>query len=382
MRSVDPVGIPVIGSHVVDLRGGLVVPGAPALTGVHADGRALIAGHDHARGVHRIDPESMVVVATGGALERGEVVTAIHGTIERRLRHVHRVGILRIDEDAAEVTAADDAGIGRAFFPGRAPIVRAEEPAFRTSRDHCIYALPALRGSHADAAQRTGGQAGTGKLRPGFSFVSGLVDRPTGATVDQVGRIAGFAEVVPQRGVSNPLIGSVEGDIHRPDLVGPGEHLAPRLAAIGRLEDAPLRILREGLSQGRDNNRVGIRGIDPHSADVLGLLQPDMCPCLAGVHRFVDTIAHVDCGTDHADITRTHVHGVWFRRRDDHGSYGGDALLVEDRRPHHTSVNGLPHTAARRRHVVDGRVPRSARHGGHTASAERTDGAPLHAAVD
>ena len=47
---------------MVDLHGGLVVPGAPALARIHADGRTLIAGLDHARGVCRVDPECVVVV--------------------------------------------------------------------------------------------------------------------------------------------------------------------------------------------------------------------------------------------------------------------------------------------------------------------------------
>jgi len=42
LASVDPVGKLVVGDDVIELRGGLVVPGAPGLAAVDADGCALI----------------------------------------------------------------------------------------------------------------------------------------------------------------------------------------------------------------------------------------------------------------------------------------------------------------------------------------------------
>ena len=46
LRAVDVVGELVVHSHVVDLRGGLVVPRAPGLAAVHADTYALGGDED------------------------------------------------------------------------------------------------------------------------------------------------------------------------------------------------------------------------------------------------------------------------------------------------------------------------------------------------
>ena len=43
LRAVEPVGEAIVGGHVINLRGRLVVPGAPGLAAIDADHRALIA---------------------------------------------------------------------------------------------------------------------------------------------------------------------------------------------------------------------------------------------------------------------------------------------------------------------------------------------------
>src|SRR2546428_12147616 len=48
LSAIHAVREGVVGDHVVELRGGLVVPAAPWVTAVEGDDRALVAAHDHA----------------------------------------------------------------------------------------------------------------------------------------------------------------------------------------------------------------------------------------------------------------------------------------------------------------------------------------------
>src|ERR1039458_8596117 len=61
LRAVEPIGETIVGGHVIDLGGGLVIPGAPTFGAIHADHGTLIAAEDHAVAVLGIDPELVVV---------------------------------------------------------------------------------------------------------------------------------------------------------------------------------------------------------------------------------------------------------------------------------------------------------------------------------
>src|SRR4029079_17322007 len=74
LRAVHPVRKTVVGDDVVELPGGLVVPGAPRLAAVDGDDAPLIDPENAALGRLRVDPELMVVVAAGRALDDGEVL--------------------------------------------------------------------------------------------------------------------------------------------------------------------------------------------------------------------------------------------------------------------------------------------------------------------
>src|SRR6185437_11016419 len=118
----------VIGIHVVHLRGGLVVPGAPALAAVHGDDCALIAGEDDDAGIVGIDPDVLVVVAAGSAAEAGPGLAAVSGFPGDGAGHVNDVRIFGIDAGLREIAAADAAcgtSVTGGDSPVRAAIVRA-----------------------------------------------------------------------------------------------------------------------------------------------------------------------------------------------------------------------------------------------------------------
>src|SRR6266481_1101659 len=70
LRSVDPIGEPVIGGHSVKLSRWLVVPRAPGLAAIYADGRALIDAQDNSLRICGIDPHRMVVISAGKSMPR------------------------------------------------------------------------------------------------------------------------------------------------------------------------------------------------------------------------------------------------------------------------------------------------------------------------
>src|SRR6516225_11121410 len=63
LAAIDPVGEAVVGRDVKKLRGRLVVPTAPGLPSIHADGRTLVGGKRDGLGVFRADPDALIVVA-------------------------------------------------------------------------------------------------------------------------------------------------------------------------------------------------------------------------------------------------------------------------------------------------------------------------------
>ena len=69
LAGVDPVREAVVGGEVVELAGRLVVPVAPVRAAVDGDDGALVARGDHVARQARVDPEVVVVVAAGRALE-------------------------------------------------------------------------------------------------------------------------------------------------------------------------------------------------------------------------------------------------------------------------------------------------------------------------
>ena len=77
LRSVNVVRELVIGRHMIELRRRLVVPGAPCLACINADGCTLIGAQDHPRRFGRVDPQRMVIIAAGRALEHDEIPSAI-----------------------------------------------------------------------------------------------------------------------------------------------------------------------------------------------------------------------------------------------------------------------------------------------------------------
>src|SRR5207249_8113717 len=83
LPAVDPIRKLIVGDHVVELRGRLVVPRAPGLAAVDRNDRALIAGDQDDLWIIGIDPDGVVIITAGRSPDGGEVPPAIGRAIGR-----------------------------------------------------------------------------------------------------------------------------------------------------------------------------------------------------------------------------------------------------------------------------------------------------------
>ena len=155
LSAIDPVRKLVVGDDVIELRGWLVVPGTPCLAAVHSDGRALVHRQRDDVGILRIDPDRVIVVAAGRALDRSEILACISGFVRRSIRGIDRVFILWIHAHHREiVTAAPDSLFRVHQLPALAGIIGAIHAAVLLRIHHGVHAIGiAQRNRQANAPQ-------------------------------------------------------------------------------------------------------------------------------------------------------------------------------------------------------------------------------------
>jgi hypothetical protein len=115
---------------VVHLRRGLVVPGTPRLAAVDCDDGPLVADENNGFRIVGIDPEILVVVATGSAAEAGPGLAAVSRFPGDGAGDDDGVRVFRIESRNREISAADSARGPRVrggLRPGLAGIIRAVE---------------------------------------------------------------------------------------------------------------------------------------------------------------------------------------------------------------------------------------------------------------
>ena len=77
MAMVDVIGPAVVGDDVIELRGGLIVLGAPGFSGVGGDCGTTVVAVDEAFGIVWINPQAVMV-----SMRRGKEIessAAVHG---------------------------------------------------------------------------------------------------------------------------------------------------------------------------------------------------------------------------------------------------------------------------------------------------------------
>src|SRR5260370_17582624 len=93
LRAGDRVGKTIVRGDVINLRRWLVVPRTPGHSAVNGYDRALIARQNHSLGIAGIDPELMIIVATGSTLDRRPRFPPIPHPINRRFHHIDGIRV-------------------------------------------------------------------------------------------------------------------------------------------------------------------------------------------------------------------------------------------------------------------------------------------------
>src|ERR1700722_112696 len=115
---------------MVKLCGRLVVPGAPSVSTVDGDERALIADQQNCFWLVGIYPDVLIIVAAGRATKADPGFRAVGGTHGDDAGAVNDVRIFRVHFGDGQVAAADAAGrtaVGGCNVPGFPSVVGAVE---------------------------------------------------------------------------------------------------------------------------------------------------------------------------------------------------------------------------------------------------------------
>ena len=373
----EVVGLAPVGGHRVELRGELVVDGAPRGAGVERDVGSAVVALDHAPVVARVDPEIVVVAVRGGHLR--EMRAGVGRLPHPMVVDVDGVLVLRVREHVHVVpgAVAEILAIARER-PGIAEVVGAVQAGRRVRFDERPH--PAGTGGrcgHADLAERCGG--GQAEVRRDLGPCRAAVGRAPQAAPGAAAReLPEVAVHLPQARVEHGRIASVEGEVGRPRAVAPVQHAFPARSPVGGEEHAPLRVGAEGVPERGHPDAIGIARVDAYLADVPGVGEAKVHPGPAAVGGLVHPVAVGDVATDgaltHAGVDHAGV-GVRHRER---AHRRGLQVPVAHVRPGDARILGLPDATGHRAEVEHRGFRRIAGHRHHPAPAGRADAAPPH----
>ena len=247
--------------------------------GVHADHRPLIAAEDHAPRIGRIDPELVIVVAAGRALERLERLTAIGRPVQRRVARVDDVGVAGVDRHAGEVPAAlPDAPISTSRAASERPRRRTRRGR-RPSRprvDHCIDASAHTRGEREpDAAELLRGEAPGDRL-PRVAAVRRAVETAARAVRRRVD-VPGRPACLPERGEDRSRVAGIEGEIDRPRCSRRGRGRGTTSFPVRERKTPRCRIGTVFVAERRDEDEIRILRVHQDFPDLPRVRSPRRC---------------------------------------------------------------------------------------------------------
>ena len=137
---VDPVGELVIGVDAIELHAALIGERRPCLAAGQGDLGAAVAGHDHAVGVLRIDPDVLEIVLDSGLENPG--FPGVDRAPELVAGDPQFVGILRVGMQVIEIEGpGGDVGVVGDESPGLAHVIGAIEALLGLGVDQGIDPL-------------------------------------------------------------------------------------------------------------------------------------------------------------------------------------------------------------------------------------------------
>ena len=155
------------------------------------------------------------------------------------------------------------------------------------------------------------------------------MERYTGGFLTAVVESPGFAAEGPHAGIQDARVVLFDGDVRAAGILVDVQHLIPRGTSIGGFEYAAFFIRPPLAPEGAYIRHVRIMRIHHDTLDALRLLQPEVRPRLAAIHRPVHapSIAHA---VARIPLARADPQDVVIRGCDGEGSDRIGALVFED----------------------------------------------------
>src|SRR5437667_5696628 len=132
------------------------------------------------------------------------------------------------------------------------------------------------------------------------------------------------------------------------------------------------------MTQRRNENDVLIPWINDQRADLMGIFQTNIFPCLSAVHRFEDSGAVSGIAADRC-FARACVNDVVVRWGNRNGANRGNRFFIKKRHPVRAAINRFPNSARDRTEIIRVRFADDTFDRQRAAAPERSDLSPLHA---
>jgi hypothetical protein len=264
---------------------------------------------DHAVAVHRIDPHVVVVADRRDSARQVDArLAAVERLGELGRQEVRLVLVVGRDREACVVVrAAAEPPVGAHHLPVVAAVLAApQRSALRfltvvgrhpvAGFDEGVDAVR-IRARHLrrDLAERRAGQSAFGQSRPGRAAVGRSKQPAARAAARPAPRVD---LQLPHTGEEHARVVRIHGDIGAACVLVDEQHTVPRSAAIGRPEDAALRLRAVRVAERAGEDDVGVLRVDDHARDPAGPLEAHARPRFAAVGRLVDAVADRDVAAD------------------------------------------------------------------------------------
>ena len=353
-------------ADLVELGDRQVAELVPVVGAVPAHRHAAVAAQDQVVRVRRVDPQRVVVQVHAGRRVGSEVAPSVGRPVHAGTAQVHALGVVGVHPylavihgtivgraqvlpRLAPVGGAVDAVLALALGrPAAEPLPRRARIGFDQREDHVAVApvdgqpdppLVALRQS-------------VGQLGPGVAAVGCAVDAAAGsAAVEAPGAPSALVRGREERARVRQVHDQVDGA----GVVVDVQDLLPRVAAVGRAVDAPLRVGAPQVADRRHVRHVRVPGVDLNARDVVRVGQPQVRPRAPGVGGAVDAGAPRRA-LPVLRLARADPDDVGVRRRHRHVAHRGRRFVLEDVLEGDAGVLRLPHAAAGGADVEDARV--------------------------
>ena len=379
LPTANPVRKRVVGGDVVELRRRLVVPRTPRLAAVDRDDGSLVGGDEDDVGIVRVDPEALIVVATGRAADRLERAATVGGLPHHDGTGKDNVRVVRVYLDLGEIgTPLGDPGIVVGEIPALAGVVGAVQPAI----------TPGLHGGEkatwhawchrdADAAETVVGEGGEplSQWPPRVTAIGRLEE--SAARAAEYAVLPRTLPRFPKHRVHGLRVARVKGNVDAARVFIFIEDLLERAAPVRRAKNASLFIGTVRVAQDGHEQPVRIVRIDDDLRDLLTIAESQMGPGLTGVGGLVDTVAGRQVGSLET-LATSYIDDVRIRQGDGDGTDRAGGLVVEDRSPDAAVVGRLPDAAVDDADVEHVGLTGNPRCGLRATTPERPDHAPMH----